>query len=421
MASFALRAFRYKNYRLFFGGQGLSLIGSWLTLVATSWLIYRLAANRPGGPAAILGVAGFAAQIPILLLGPLGGVLADRISTRKLLLMTQTCAMLQSGVLAYLAFSKSITITQIVVLNILQGIVNAFDMPARQTFVVEIIEDRKDLPNAIALNSSMFNGARLVGPAVAGIIIAAAGEGWCFLVDAISYIAVIAALIAIRVPHRERKPTGHSVWRDIQNGLRYSADFAPVRIALLLAAMMSLSTMAVSVLMPIFAASLSADSHGAWVLGILQAASGSGALFAGIYLATRRSIRGLGRVIGLSCLLLGVSIFAFGLSTDLFLSIASMFTMGFGMLLTFASLNTVLQTIVDDDKRGRVMSLFGISFLGIAPFGNLMGGMLASRIGERNTALFCGVACFVAGIVFILRLPGLRSTVRAIYLEKGVV
>ena len=421
MPSFALRAFRYRNYRLFFGGQGLSLIGTWLTIVATNWLVYRLAVENGYEPARTLGYAAFLGQLPVLLVGPFGGVLADRFSPRKLLLATQTVAMIQSGILAWLAFARTITIPQIVALNILGGVVNAFDMPARQAFIFEIIEDREDLPNAIALNSSMFNGARLLGPAVAGLIIAAAGEGWCFLVDAISYLAVIAALAAMRVPPRVRKPSGHTVFREMLHGLRYSAGFPPVRSALTLVAVISLMTMAVTVLLPIFATNMSGPGHGASVLGFLQAASGSGALLGGIYLAARRSVRGLGRIVGMSCLTLGVAVFCLGLSNDLLLSLVCMFTMGFGMLLTFASLNTILQTIIDDDKRGRVMSLFGISFLGVAPFGNLLGGVLASHIGAHRTAYFAGCACCVAGVVFLLRLPGLRKIIGPIYQSKGVV
>ncbi len=424
MPSFALRAFRYRNYQLFFGGQGLSLIGTWLSIVATNWLVYRLASEAHMNAELVLGVAGFAGQLPVLLAGPFGGVLADRFSPRKLLIVTQALSMVQSAILAWLAFAKIVTIPQIVVLNCFAGLVNAFDMPARQAFVVEIIEDRDDLPNAIALNSSMFNAARLIGPAMAGLIIYWTGEAWCFFVDAVSYLAVIFALLAMRVPPREQKAARHSVFREIFHGFSYAANFPPVRVALTLVAAISLMTMAVSVLLPVFATALAgggAPEHGARVLGFLQAASGCGALLGGIYLAARRSVRGLGRMVGVSCLTLGIAVFCFGLSNDLFLSLSCMFGMGFGMLMVFASLNTILQTIIDDDKRGRVMGLFGISFLGVAPFGNLLGGVLASRIGADRTAMFAGGACVLAGVWFLLQLRSLRVIVREIYAAKGVV
>ena len=427
-----LRALRSRNYRLFFGGQGFSLVGTWLTIVATSWLVYRIAQrDNPDQAAAVLGITGFASQIPILFIGPFGGVLADRWDERRLLLCTQALAAIQSGILAWLSLTGQVTIPYILVLSVFQGIVNAFDMPARQKLVVSMIEDRDDLPNAIALNSSMFNAARLLGPAMAGMIIAKFGVEYCFLFDAFSYLAVIAALLAMTLPKVERKDSGHSVVAELKHGLSYAAGFQPVRVALIMTAFVSLTAMAVQVLVPIFAGRLSAEltstvvgtgeDRGATIFGFLTAASGSGALLGGMYLASRKSIRGLGKVISLATIVLGTGIISFGLSQHLVPSLLGMFAMGFGMVLLFASLNTVLQTIVEDDKRGRVMSLFGIAIMGIAPFGNLFGGMLATHIGESRTALVSGGLTIAAGVLFFLRLPALRKFVRPIYRSKGII
>jgi MFS family permease len=425
-----LRALRSRNYRLFFVGQGFSLVGTFLTIVATSWLVYRLAQrDRPEEAAAVLGYTGFAAQIPILFIGPFGGVLADRWNERRVLVITQALAAIQSGLLAWLSFTKQITIPYVIWLSVFQGVVNAFDMPARQKLVVSMIEDREDLPNAIALNSSMFNAARLLGPAVAGMVIAKFGVAYCFLFDAFSYMAVIAALLAMIMPTVERKDSGHSVVTELKHGLSYAAGFPPVRVALILTAFVSLTTMGIQVLVPIFAGRLSGEmtvpaggeDPGATIFGFLTAASGSGALLGGIYLASRKSVRGLGKVISLATLVLGTGIICFGLSQHLVPSLLGMFAMGFGMVLMFASVNTILQTIVEDDKRGRIMSLFGIAIMGIAPFGNLFGGMLATHIGESKTAVISGALTIMAGVLFFLRLPALKKIVRPIYRSKGII
>ena len=430
-----LRAFRNRNYRLFFVGQGFSLIGTWLTIVATSWLIYLLAPkDRPGQAAEVMGWAAFASQLPILLVGPFGGVLADRWNPRRLLIVTQALSMIQSALLAWLALTNLVSINLIVILSIFQGVVNAFDMPARQKLTVDMIEQREDLPNAIALNSAMFNGARLLGPAIAGSVIYHFGVAYCFMFDAFSFLAVIIALTAMSLGYVEKKKSGHSVAAEMVHGLEYAFSFQPVRVALIMATMVSLMTFAVNLLLPIFASKYVGDlapvvvisgapgsDQGARIFGFMQSASGSGAVLGGLYLASRKSVRGLGKVIGVAAMVLGGGVLGFGLAQHLGLALTCMFAWGFGMLLLFASLNTVLQTIITDDKRGRVMSLFGITIMGVAPIGNLLGGQLASRFGEVHTAIGCGAVTVLCGVIFLTRLPSLRKVVLPIYLNKGIV
>ncbi len=430
-----LRAFRNRNYRLFFVGQGFSLIGTWLTIVATSWLIYLLAPkDRPGEAAETMGWAAFASQLPILVVGPFGGVLADRWNARRVLIVTQALSMIQSGLLAWLALTNLVTIKWIVLLSIFQGVVNAFDMPARQRLTVEMIEQREDLPNAIALNSAMFNGARVLGPVIAGMIIDQFGVAYCFVFDAFSFLAVIVALVAMSLNIADKKRSGHSVLVELYHGLEYAFSFPPVRTALIMATAVSLMTFAVALLLPIFAGRMAGElapvlvhpgtpnaDPGARIFTFLQAASGVGAVFGGLYLASRKNVRGLGKVIGLAAILLGLGVVGFGLSQHLGARMGCMFAWGCGMLLMFASLNTVLQTIIPDDKRGRVMSLFGITIMGVAPLGNLLGGQVASRIGEADTALIGGAVVVVCGIVFLTRLPALRKIIGPIYEAKGII
>ncbi|MCW8133164.1 MAG: MFS transporter [Planctomycetota bacterium] len=426
MPAFMLRALKYRNYRLFFGGQGISLVGTWLSMVATQWLIFRLA---PRGEAArMLGIAGFCSQIPVLLVGPWGGVVADRFDNKRLLLISQTLSMLQSVALAVLAFTDLVTIPQVIALGVFQGFVSAIDMPARQTFLFQIVEDMADLPNAIAINSTMFNAARLVGPAIAGMIIARTGTSYCFAIDAVTFLAVIVALLAMRIPPKPPRASRTTMFFDMKHGARYSWNFSPVRTAILLGATVSLSYMSLMVILPIFADKLSGtvepsatgEDPGGRVYGFLTAATGCGALLSGLYLAARSSVRGLGRLIGLSPILLGMGCLYLAQSYTLAGSIAAMFVMGLGILLMFASLNTVLQTIVEDDKRGRVLSFFTTSFMGMAPFGSLLGGYLAGHLGERNAARVSGAIAICAGLIFLAYLPKLRAVVRPIYEAKGI-
>jgi MFS family permease len=409
-----LRGLRHRNYRLFFAGQGISLIGTWMQMIAMSWLVYRLT-----GSAFLLGIVAFAANIPIFLIAPFAGILADRWNRHRMLVIVQTLAMIQAFILAGLVLANVITTWEIIVLSVFSGLVNAFDMPIRQAFVVEMIDDREDLSNAIALNSSMFNGARLIGPSIAGLLIAAVGEGWCFLLNGVSYIAVIIALLAMKpISH----PVEHKSIRLIDTlteGFRYSFGFPPIRAMLLLLALISLIGMPYTVLMPILAKNV---LHGdANLLGFLVGASGVGALVGAIYLASRKNVRGLGTLIAVSAAIFGVGLIALSLSRQIWLSLLLMTITGFGMIVQMAASNTVLQTIVDEDKRGRVMSFYTVSIRGMAPFGGLLAGSLASAIGTPNTLLVGGLFCILGGLLFAKHLTTWRVHVRPIYIRKGIV
>lgn len=409
-----LRALRHRNYRLFFGGQSVSLVGTWITRIATSWLVYRLT-----GSALLLGIVGFCGQIPTLLLSPFAGVIVDRHDRHRILVITQVLSMLQSLALAVLALPHIITVNEVLVLQVVQGVINAFDTPARQSFIVDMIEDRADLPNAIALNSSMVNGSRIIGPSIGGIIIAAVGEGWCFMIDAISYLAVIASLLAMRVEKTPRVRAGTRVAEEFKAGLSYVAQSAPMRSALLLLALVSIMGMPYTVLMPAIA---SEQLHGGpHTLGFLMTASGIGALAGALYLASRQSVLGLGRAMMLATFAFGVGLMAFSLSRVLWLSLLLLPVVGGGMMVETASTNTILQTIVEERMRGRVMSFYAMAFLGTAPIGSLLAGVAADRIGAPMTILFGGVACMAGGTWFALRLPALRAILRPIYVEKGIL
>jgi len=409
-----LRALSHRNYRLFFYGQGLSLVGTWITRVATSWLVYRLTDS-----VFLLGVVNFAGQIPNFVLSPLAGVMADRWNLRRTLVVTQVLSMLQSLALAVLALTHVVTVPQIIVLSIFQGIVNAFDTPARQAFAIDMVEGARDLPNAIAINSMMFNLARLVGPMVAGLLIAAAGEGVCFLVDGVSYMAVIASLYAMRLSDDAPRRAPQDVWKGLHEGVSYIFGFEPIRGLLLLVATASLLGMPYVVLLPVFARDiLHGDAH---TYGFLASASGMGALAGAIYLASRTSVRGLGRVIAWGGVLFGAALAAFAFTHVLWLALVALFAAGFGMMVQNASANTILQTIVHDDKRGRVMSFYALAVLGVAPFGSLIAGSVAAKAGAPWTIFGGGLACIAAALVFWRRLPVIRTLVRPIYVQKGII
>lgn len=412
--AFAIRALRSRNYRLFFAGQSISLIGTWMTRIATSWLVYRLT-----GSAVLLGVVGFAGQIPALLLGPFAGVWVDRWDRHRTLVGTQVLSMLQSFALAGLTLPGIITTSEIIWLAVAQGVINAFDMPARQAFVIQMVENREDLGNAIALNSSMVNAARLLGPAIAGVVIAAAGEGFCFLADGFSYIAVIVSLLAMRIEAAPPRREQHHVLRELAEGWRYVTGSVAIRSLLLLLALVSLIGMPYTVLMPIFASS--ALGGGPNTLGFLMAATGIGALAGAVTLALRRTVLGLGKQIVLADALFGGSLIVFGLSRNLWLSIAALAVTGYGMIQQMASTNTILQTIVDEEKRGRVMSFYSMAFMGMAPFGSLLAGGLAARIGAPRTVMITGAVCAAASIWFARVLPGIRREIRPIYRQLGIL
>jgi MFS family permease len=410
---FMLRALRYRNYRLFFGGQIVSLLGTWITTTATSWLVYRLTHS-----AVLLGLVGFAGQFPAFLLGPFAGILVDRWDRRKLLVGTQTVSMLQSFLLAALTLSGRVTIEAIVLLSIVQGLVNAFDMPGRQSFVIALIENKADLGNAIALNSSMVNVARLLGPSIAGAVIAATSEGWCFLIDGVSYVGVIAALVLMRVPARAASARPRAL-EQFMEGVRYAFGFSPIRSIMLLLALVSLVGVPYSVLMPIFASTV--YHGGPHTLGLLMTASGAGALIGALWLARRRSVVGLGRLIVVASALFGTGLTAFSFSRMLWLALPCLVVAGFGFMVQMAASNTIIQTIVDDAKRGRVMSFYMMAFLGTAPFGSLMAGWLSSRIGAPHTLLVGGISCLAGAAWFAFRLPALRALVRPIYVDLGIL
>jgi MFS family permease len=411
---FLVRALGHRNYRLFFAGQSVSLIGTWLSRVATAWLVYRIS-----GSALLLGVVGFCGQIPTFLLAPFAGVLVDRWNRHRLLVVTQVLAMLQSFALALLALTGVIAVWHILVLSMVQGFINAFDMPARQSFVVEMVENRADLPNAIALNSSMFNGARLLGPSVAGGLIAAVGEGGCFLIDGFSYLAVIGSLLAMRLTPRPRRQASARLLTELKEGFVYAFHFPPIRSALLLLALVSLMGMPYTVLMPVMASQVLGGS--ASTLGFLMAASGLGALSGALFLASRRTVRGLGSVILFTTSLFGMGLVSFSLSRHLGLSLVTLVATGFGMMVTMAASNTVLQTIVEERMRGRLMSFYSMAIMGTAPFGSLLSGALASRIGAPLTITLCGTCCLAGALWFRLKLPGLRDHVRPIYQRLGII
>jgi MFS family permease len=410
---FAFRALRHRNYRLFFTGQSLSLIGTWMTQVATSWLVYRLTNS-----ALLLGIVGFSGQIPAFLLTPFAGVWVDRLNRHSVLKWTQLLAMLQSFALAALTLSGRVQIWHIVALMMFQGIVNAFDMPARQTFVIEMVEDRADLPNAIALNSSMMNGSRLIGPSIAGAIIAFAGEGYCFLVDGFSYLAVIGSLFLMHIQPGPRR-LHENIWVELREGLGYIREFVPIRSILTLLATLSFAGAPYSVLLPVFARNIL--QGGPHTLGFLTAAAGLGALVSALTLAVRRTIVGLGRMIKITSFTFGAVLIAFALSSNISLSLLLLFCCGFSMMQSYSAGNTIVQTIVAEGKRGRVMSFYTLAVIGMQPFGSLVSGMLASRIGAPLTVAIGGTAVIICSMWFARKLHEIRTIVRPIYRELGII
>jgi MFS family permease len=406
-ASHAWRALRHRNYQLFFAGQSVSLIGTWMTRMATGWLIYRLSEST-----LLLGAAGFASQIVPFVLQPVAGVWVERVDRRKLLVWTQVAAAIQSIALAGLTLARVITMWEIIALGALQGLINAFDAPGRHAFLVQMVEDRNDLGNAIALNSSMVNGARIVGPAIAGLVIAATGEGWCFLIDGISYVAVIASLLAMRITPRGSGRQHRSMLEEMREGWDYVRGFRPIRTVLMLFSISCLMGYPYSVLLPVFAGeTLRGGPH---TLGWLTGASGAGALVSAISLALRRSPDGLLRALAIAVGLLGVSLVLFGLSHTLWWSLCLMVVAGFGLMRCGSASITVIQTLAPEDKRGRVVSYWAMAFFGSAPFGSLIAGVLAHRIGAPTTVIVTGALCIVGALWFSTELPKVEAEIRAL-------
>jgi MFS family permease len=408
------RSLRYRNYRLFFAGQSISLVGTWIQRIAVPWLVYRLT-----GSVLLLGVVSFASQIPTFLFTPFAGVISDKWNRHRILIVTQILAMLQSLVLTILFFSERMQIWHIILLSVLLGCVNAFDMPTRQSFLVDLIEKKEDLGNAIALNSSMVNAARLVGPSIAGIIIAGLNEGICFLINTISYFFVIISLAMMIVPSSKIKSKKIGVLEGLKGGISYTFGFAPIRSIIMLLSLISLTGMSYAVLMPVFAKEiLNGDSH---TFGFLMGASGSGALIGAIYMAFRKSVLGLDKIIPLSAALFGGGLIVFSLSRNFILSSIIMLLTGFAMIMQLTSSNTILQTIVDDDKRGRVMSFYTMAFVGTAPFGSLLAGGLANKIGAPDALIIGGISCIIGAAIFIGKLSGLKKMVHPIYVKLGII
>ena len=412
--SHVFRAMRHSNYRLFFYGQGISLIGTWMTRVATGWLIYRMT-HSP----ALLGLISFAGQIPTFLFSAFAGAWIERLNRHRLLTFTQVLACLQAFALAALTLSGKITITEILLLSIVQGLIVAFDTPTRHAFLVQMVEGKQDLGSAIALTSSLVTLARLVGPAAAGFIIAAWGEGWCFFIDGVSYVAVIVSLLLMRVHHRQGGGGKASVWVQLREGWDYVSRFRPIRDILLLFALVSVMGMPYMVLLPIFAAKV---LHGGpYTLGALSGAAGLGALLSSVALAARKSIRGMTRVIRTAALMFGGGLILMGLSRSLIVSLVAMLVVGYGMMQQMASSNTLIQTLTIEDKRARVMSYYTIAFMGMAPFGSLLAGTLADRIGAPHTVIVTGTCCVAGAVWFSLQLPAVRQDAMEALRESGLV
>jgi MFS family permease len=408
------RALTHRNFRLFLFGQGVSLIGTWMQQVALSWLVFELT-----GSPFWLGFVGFCGQAPALFLAPFAGVFVDRWNRHRLLLVTQTVMMLQAFAVAALALTGTANVANLVALSLVLGFVNVFDMTARQAFYTEILDRREDLANAIALNSTMVNGSRLVGPALAGLLLAETSAGVCFLVNGLSYLAVLAALLAMRLDSRSRPRHQGRVLAGLWEGLHYALGFAPIRAILLLLSLVCLMGISYVVLLPVFARDVLGG--GPYTYGLLGAASGVGALVGALLLAARHSVLGLGRWIALTPALFGAALIGFSFARTLWLAMPLLAVAGFAMMVQMAASNTVLQTIVDEDKRGRVMSLYTMAFLGTTPLGSLLGGWLGAWIGAPNTVRLGGACCAVGSLLFALQLPRLREKVRPIYIRMGIL
>jgi MFS family permease len=410
----AWRALRHRNFRLFFFGQGISVIGNWVTRVTISWLVYRLTHS-----VLLLGVVSFSGQIVTFALGPLAGVQVERLNRRTLLLWTQGAAAIQSLALAALTLAHVISLAEIIALTILQGAINAFDTPGRQSFLVRMVGDRNDLSNAIAINASLANGARLIGPAIAGLVIGAVGEGWCFLLDGISYIAVIGSLLLMRIPQVNLPPPVTSMLGEMREGWDYVRTFRPVRSILLLFAFVNLVAYPYSILLPFFAGQVLRGN--ASTLGWLTAASGVGAVCSGLSLAMRESVVGLTRMLQIGTALLGVALILFGLSHTFWLSCLLMGFVGFGLMQSASVSNMIVQALVPEDKRGRLMSYYVMAFSGAAPFGNLLVGALAQRMGAPYAVIVTGALCIGGALWFLFELPKIRGAMRVVYREKGLL
>jgi len=408
------RSLRHRNYRLFFSGQSISLIGTWMQRIALPWVVYRMTDSE-----VLLGVVSFAGSIPSFILAPFAGVLIDRWSRYRVMLVTQIISMIQAGVLAWLSLSGGLDIWHIIVLSLVLGIINTFDMPARHSFVINMVNGKEDIGNAIALNSMMFNGARLIGPSVAGIVLATVGEGACFLINAVSYVFVIASLMMMNVTETREKKERTPMFRELKEGLDYTFGFAPIKHIIFLLGLVSFMGASYTVLMPVYAKEvLGGDSH---TYGFLMGMAGAGALLGAIYLASRDTVLRLGRLIPAAAALLSAGLIALALTSSFFISLLLIFFTGLGMMAHTAASNTILQTIADEDKRGRVMSFYTMALMGTAPFGSLLAGWMAKVLGTPWTILIGGAVCLLGALVFYRRLPELKRLVRPVYVRMGIL
>ncbi len=412
-AAVMFRALKHRNFQLFFGGQIISLVGTWMQTVAEAWLVYRLT-----GSSKLLGLLGFVSQIPIFLLSPVGGLVADRWPRRNVVIATQVSSMLLAFTLAALTLTDRITVREIIALATLLGTVNAFDVPARQSFLIEMV-GREDLLNAIALNSSMFNGARLVGPAIAGILVAVVGEGWCFFLNGVSYLAVIAGLFMMRIEKATQTHDGSAPIEKLREGFRFARRTRPIRALLILIAVVSFMALPYTVLMPIFAGRIL--GRGASAYGSLMGAVGLGAMFGALAIAMRQQLRGLGFVAGYCAMGLGISLILFSMSRWYWISLALLLPCGFAMMMHFTSINTLIQAMVPDQLRGRMMSLYSMMFLGMAPLGSLLAGYVADYVGAPVTVALGGLASLAGGLVFIRRWPTMRGSARELVAAQGML
>ncbi|MEI7751091.1 MAG: MFS transporter [Candidatus Omnitrophota bacterium] len=408
------RALRHKNYRLFSAGQCISLVGTWMQYVAVSWLVYRLTNS-----AFMLGLVGFVGQLPTFVIAPLAGVLGDRYDRRRMLIIIQSLAMAQAAVLAFLVMTHLIQIWHIIVLSTFLGIISSFDMTIRQAFTVEMIDDREDLGNAIALNSTMLNAARLIGPAMAGLLIVSIGEGICFLLNAISYTAVIASLLVMRIPKGRILAAPRRILLELKEGFSYAANFPPIKWLLLVLSLISLMGVSYQILLPVITREI--FKGGANTMGFFMTMAGFGALGGAIFLAARKSVLGLPKIIAWTAGLFGLTLMAFAFSRTYWLSMGILLVSGFGMMVHMAACNTILQTIVEEDKRTRIMSFYTMAFLGMMPFGSLLAGSLAARIGAPYTLFLEGLCCVLGAVYFASKLPLIRAKIRPIYMKKGII
>jgi MFS family permease len=409
-----VRAFRHRNFRLYFGGQSISLVGTWVQQIALGWTIYQLTHSS-----LLLGLVSFAGQLPLFLLTPFAGVLVDRWNRHRTLIVTQSLSMLQAFALALVVSTHMLRVWNLIALNILAGIILAIDLPTRQSFIVDMVGSGRDLPNAVALNSFVITGGRMLGPAIAGLLLTIVTPAVCFSINAVSYMPVVAALLAMRVKKSAPITVHSSALDDLTEGVRYAIGFPPIRTVLLLVGLVSLLGMPYAVLMPIFAAEIL--HGGAHTLRLLMTAPGIGALFGTIYLASRKSIRGAGIRVAAGALIFGSGLIVAGLAHGLIVALFALFFVGLGMIVQLAISNTLLQTIVDDDKRGRVMSLYTMAFMGMAPFGSILGGALANHIGVQTTFLIGGIACAGGALLFATKIRSMRPMVLPIFVRKGII